>query len=305
MKKQKLNTTVNEDYKDVLKDAVLIAVEVHQWGNTKKIPPEKLRKITGKKLSKWVHTNKGLIDKEALTEINSRISAFRNIFKAYSLPFPITAIHLIPLPLLEECCEKADVAIDDILEARESFASEYQDYIKLAKEELGEELFDPNDYPDEIKNRFSASYRIIKLEVPGELAKVNPALYKAEMQKFKQTMIDTKSECILFLREAFLKELKAVIASLTGETEDGESKRIRSETTEKMEKFFEYFQTMDIFKDEEFFKIIKDTKNIMVGITSKDLRESDKLREMITKEMQKVAKVAEENIVELKRSIIL
>lgn len=301
--KQKLNT--NEEYKNVLSEAVLIAVEVHQWGNTKKIPPEKLRKITGKKLSKWVHTNKGLIDKEALADINSRISAFRNIFKAYSLPFPITAINVVPVTLLEECVEKADIAIDDILEAREEFANEYKHYIKLAKDELGEELFDPNDYPEDIKSRFSASYRIVKLDVPGELAKVNPALYKSEMQKFKQTMIETKNECVLFLREAFLKEIKSVIESLTGETEDGEQKRIRSETTEKMEKFMEYFQTRDIFKDEEFSKLIKDTRNIMVGITSKDLRESDKLREMITKEMKKVAKVAEENIIKYKRSIIL
>lgn len=302
--KPKLNV-IDESYENVLSEAVLIIKDINQWGNTKKIPNEKLRKITGKKLSKWVHSNKGLIDKEGVAAINSAITHFRNVFKSFALPFPIRTIDLIPIADLEKCCEEADAAIDLIEETKEEFASEYKEYIKLAKDELGEELFDPNDYPDDLKTRFGASYRIIKLGVPGELQKVNPALYKLEMQKFKDTMVEARNECILFLREGFLKEVQSVIASLTGETEDGEQKRIRSETTEKMEKFFDYFQSKNIFKDQEFFKLIKDTRAIMAGITSKDLRNSDKLREMITEEMQKVADIAEKNIVKFKRSIIL
>jgi hypothetical protein len=300
--KQKLN----EEFKSVLQDAVLVAVELHQWGNTKKIPAEVMKKITGKKLSKWVKTNKGLLDKEALTDVNSKINRVRSIFKAYSLPFPITAICLIPIALLEKACEEADAAIDDVHEARKELSANYKEYKKLAKEELEPDgLFDPNDYPDNIENRFDATYRIIKLEVPGELEKVNPALYKQEMQKFKDTMISTRDECMLFLRQGFLKEVKSVIASLTGETEDGEQKRIRSETVEKMDKFFEYFKTRDIFKDQEFFKLIKDTRATMAGITSKDLRDSEALKNHITEEMQKVANLAEKNIVKFKRGIIL
>ena len=304
--KPKLNV-VNEEYTNILENAVLFVKEVHQWGNTKKIPIEKLRKITGKKLSKWVHSNKGLLDKETIADINSRVAHFRNVFKSYALPFPISTIDMVCINDIEKCCIEADAAIEAVEEAVKEFLPNYKEYIKLAKEELGEELFDPNDYPDpdDIKTRFSASYRIVKLGVPSELEKVNPALYKSEMKKFQDTMTEAKNDCILFLREAFLKEVKNVIASLTGETEDGEQKRIRSETTEKMEKFFEYFQSKNIFQDKDFFKLIKDTRAIMAGITSKDLRNSEKLKEYITEEMQKVAEVAEKNIVKFKRSILL
>jgi hypothetical protein len=301
----KAKLSVNEEFKNVLSEAVLIVKDVNQWGNTKKIPNEKLRKITGKKLSEWVHSNKGLIDKDAVADINSKITAFRNVFKAYALPFPIRSIDLIPIKDVEKCCNDADKAIEEIEEAIEEFTSSYKKFIKLAKEELGDELFDPNDYPENIKDRFGASYKIIDISVPGELKKVNPTLYKQEITKFENTWTEAKNECILFLREGFLKEVKNVVASLTGETENGEQKRIRSETTEKIEKFFEYFQNKNIFKDEEFFKLIKDTRAIMVGITSKDLRDSEKLKDYIAEEMQKVADVAEKNIIKFKRSIIL
>ena len=43
----------------------------------------------------------------------------------------------------------------------------------------------------------------------------------------------------------------------------------------------------------------------MAGITSKDLRTSEKLKEYITEEMQKVANIAEKNILSFKRSILL
>ena len=69
--KAKLNVKTNGEFENVLNEAVLIATSISQWGNTKKISNEKLRKITGKKLSKWVHSNKGLIDKDAVADINS------------------------------------------------------------------------------------------------------------------------------------------------------------------------------------------------------------------------------------------
>ena len=239
--KAKLNVKTNGEFENVLSEAVLIATSISQWGNTKKISNEKLRKITGKKLSKWVHSNKGLIDKDAVADINSKISHFRSIFKSYALPFPIRSIDLIPIKDVDKCCNEADEAIDDIVLAVEKFVPGYKKFIKLAKEELGDELFDPNDYPENIKERFGASYKIIDISVPGELKKVNPKLYQQEIVKFENTWTEARNECILFLREGFLKEVKNVVASLTGETENGEQKRIRSETVEKIEKFFEYF----------------------------------------------------------------
>lgn len=301
----KENLNVNESYKNVLQNAILVNVTVNQWGNSKKISEEKLKKITGKTLSKRVKSSKELINREMLGELNSKINKVKLIFQANALPFPIRGIYLIPINLLEKTCEEADEAIEEMKDARKSFTKEYRQYIKDSKEELGEELFDPNDYPEQIENRFDVSYQLIKLDVPGELQGINPALYKAEMQKFKDTMTNTRNECILFLREAFLKEVKEVVNSLTATNEKGEKKAIRKETMDKMEKFFQFFQERDLFKDQDFFKLIKETKVLMAGIDSKDIKESDALKGYLVDEMKKVAKVAEQGITKFKRSITL
>jgi len=164
-------------------------------------------------------------------------------------------------------------------------------------------LFNPDDYPKNIESRFSCSYRFVKLSVPGELKTISAAMYKEEMIKFKETMEQTRNECILFLREAFLKELKSIIESLTREADDGKVAKIRSETVEKVENFFEAFKSKNIFEDEKLLQIIEDARNVMCGVTSKDLRNSDALRSLITNQIKQVADICEKSIVKYKRKI--
>jgi len=128
-------------------------------------------------------------------------------------------------------------------------------------------------------------------------------MYKEEMIKFKETMEQTRNECILFLREAFLKELKSIIESLTREADDGKVAKIRSETVEKVENFFEAFKSKNIFEDEKLLQIIEDARNVMCGVTSKDLRNSDALRSLITNQIKQVADICEKSIVKYKRKI--
>ena len=295
-----------EKYGNFLKNGTFCLIETHAWGNTKKIPEEKLKKITkNKELSKWVRANKGLIDKEALEDINSNIGRFRNIFKSRALPSPFTSIYVIPNDEIVEISEEADNIINDVKKAVKKFVPKYTQHIESAKEELGPNLFNPDDYPKDIENRFSCSYRFIKLSVPGELKTISSAMYKEEMIKFKETMEQTRNECILFLREAFLKELKGIIESLTRETNDGKVAKIRSETVEKVENFFEAFKSKNIFEDEKLLTIIEDARNVMCGVTSKDLRNSDALRSMITNQIKQVADICEKSIVKYKRKISL
>lgn len=293
-----------EKYGDFLKKGTFCLIETHAWGNIKKIPEDKLKKITkNKELSKWVRANKGLIDKEALEDINSNIGRFRNLFKSRALPSPFTSIYVIPNDDIMEVSEEADILIKNVDKSVKKFAPKYTEYIEAAKEELGPNLFNPDDYPKNIESRFSCSYRFVKLSVPGELKTISAAMYKEEMIKFKETMEQTRNECILFLREAFLKELKSIIESLTREADDGKVAKIRSETVEKVENFFEAFKSKNIFEDEKLLQIIEDARNVMCGVTSKDLRNSDALRNMITNQIKQVADICEKSIVKYKRKI--
>lgn len=289
---------------DITKLGVLCSLEKRTWSAIKRIPKEKLKNLASKKLSSWVKANKGLIDKNALTEINSKITKAINIIQGASLPFPIRGIWFVPKELVLGVSQQLDEVIEELNILVNKFADKYDDYIEAAREELGLDLFNEADYPQDIKSKFGIAYKFLELGVPGEIKKISPKLYNEEMVKFTNMMEQARNEGILFLREAFADCISSIVDSLKGKT-TGETKRIRSESVEKVEKFFEEFKSKNIFKDNELLKLIENGRDAIFGVSSKDLTNSDALRKHVTKEMEKVKEELEKSISSYKRKIVL
>lgn len=286
------------------KEAVLCALNTRCWGNSsKKVEQEKLKKLTGKELSKMLNHNKRVVNKKALADINAIITKARNTIKSYALPFPIDSVYLVPKSKVFELATKLDELIENLPIAVDVFADTYQERIMEAREDLGEVLFNEADYPTDIKNHFSISYRFLEMGVPGEFKEVSPDLYNKEMAKFKQMMEEARGECVIYLREAFVKELKGITDALTGQTEDGKAKRIREDTLQKVERFFDIFKTKNIFADTELLKEIESARRVMFGIEASDLKSSEKLKELIVKQIEKVSDTVENSIVKYRRKV--
>ena len=244
--------------------AVWLHIESKCWGNTKRIPLEKFQNITQEDLSEWVKSNKGLVDNKALEDIHSHITLFRNTIKMDALPCPIEGIYIIPKEKIVHLCEKLNEIVDSFQIAINDFVKNYEIFINKAEEELSKsDLFNRDDYPKDIKPRFDLNYRLFEMGVPGSLKNFAPDIYQDEMNKIQNLAEQTKHECILFLREGFAKIIKSIVGTLTGETDDGKSKRIRQNTIDKMDKFFETFKNQNIFKDDEFNKVIDDARKII------------------------------------------
>jgi hypothetical protein len=286
---------------DITKLGVLCILETHSWGASKRIPIEKINK--NEKLSKWIRANKGLIDKEALATINSKIGEAVNLVKNNALPFPIRGVNFIPKDLIIEISEKLNNMMIELNELINNFAEKYDEYVNAAKIELAD-FFNEEDYPQDIKSKFGLNYRFLELSVPGEVNKISPKLYKEEMDKFKNMMEQARHEGILFLREGFATVISSIVNSITG-VSTGESKGIRKESVEKVENFFEEFKNKNIFKDDELLQLIENARNAMFGVSSKDINQSEGLRKHITKEMEKVKDELEKSITSYKRKIIL
>ena len=168
-----------EKYGDFLKKGTFCLIETHAWGNTKKIPEDKLKKITkNKELSKWVRANKGLIDKEALEDINSNIGRFRNLFKSRALPSPFTSIYVIPNDDIMEVSEEADEVIESVKNSVKKFVPKYNEYIEAAKEEIKEAIKEADKAPKQkvssfLKNMFEEPTQGIKEQIEIFEAKEN------------------------------------------------------------------------------------------------------------------------------------
>lgn len=283
----------------------LCILSTKMWTASKKIPLDKVKRYGGLELQKWVRANKGLIDREALSDIGSIISKTRMLVKSLSLPFPVESVSFVPKDLVPTLAEKLEEKIKLLEDAIEILANNYNKFIDEAKEILEPEgLFDINDYPKNIKEKFDISYKFMEMSVPGKMSSISPKLYEQELIKFQNMVEETRNEGILFLREGFLKTVQAISKSLT-EKEEGETKRFRKATVEKIENFFEEFKSKNIFKDNELARIIESARDTMFGINIDDLKNSEGLRKHILKEMDGVEKMLEGSIQKYRRKITL
>ena len=277
----------------------LIHFETHTWQARKRLPKEISKQLTPEAEGDWTTVNKSLINKKHLSDINSIISDARLFVWNNANPFPIKGIHFIPNTRVDIVKQKLNECIIKLDKEIEKFTEEYEQYILEAEKILSPYgLFNPLDYPMDIKKRFSITYRFFELIIPSKLT---DEIYKEEQQKFIDLANETRNMGILALKEGFADIVTHLTDTLTGKL-DGESKRVRQEAINKFEEFWEIFQSKNIFKDNELEKIIKDAKEIMEGV-DKDALKDKELVKLVNDEMLKIKKEVDSSIVSFKRKI--
>jgi len=280
---------------------LLFVLETHAWGNQKKIPIEKLQQDTD--LYDWVRANKSLISNTALEGIQYCITKARNTIKTYALANISGGVFFVPANYVEKLSEKIDLIIEDLQELIEELETDFEKYKKMAKKELEPKgLYDEGDYPDNIGSKFGLSYRIITMGVPGELKSISPELYRQEVQKYKDTMETIKNESIVFLRESFLKTISTIVDNLKGR-ENGEPRRLKQSTLEKVEFFFSELKNKNIFQDSVLQSLVETAREAMIDVDIKDLKNSEDLRKEIQEKFSEVKEVLEGSIESFKRRI--
>ena len=279
------------------KNVVIFGIETHSWTASKKIPLEKLQKAANAELSEWVRANKTLIDKKNLADINSIITKFRNVLKSYSVPFMIQGMYLVKKENVLELIELLNELKEEIKKPIEELVKNYDKYKKEAEKILGPEFFNPFDYPDDIRSRFGIRYKVVDLSPSAILKDINMEVWKEQQNEIGKAIEQTKIEAMLITRKAFMKELEDVIGVLVGDNKNGKPKRIRSDTLEKFNKFYEAFTTkQNIFNDKELKQIIENAKNELEGISSKDLRDDVELKESVAEQIAEVGEILEKSI---------
>ena len=277
----------------------LIHFETHTWQARKRLPKEISKILTPEEEGDWVAANKSLINKKHLANINAIISDARIFVWNNANPFPIKGIHFIPKIRVDIVKKKLDQCILQLNNEVNKFEKEYEQHIIEAEKILSPHgLFNPMDYPTNIKNRFSITYRFFELVIPSKLT---DEMYEEEQQKFVDLANETRNMGILALREGFAEIVTHLTDTLTGKL-DGENKRIRQEAIDKFEEFWSIFQSKNIFKDNELEKIIKNAKEIMEGVDKDELKDKD-LAKLVNEEMLKVKDEIDSSIISFKRKI--
>jgi hypothetical protein len=213
----------------------------------------------------------------------------RNWIEAHALPSSFArGTYLVPLAMLDDIYAYLEVAKDRFSDAADDLAAEYDELIEQAEKRLGE-LFDADKYlpKDELRQRFTCTFRLLEFGLPGE-GKLTEFCKDKEMKKWLKEMESAESECKAALRTGLL-ELTQHLADILTPKEDGKKRNFHEATLTKVTDFLEVFSKRNVLNDNEMNKLVDKAKGVLHGKTHEAIKGDDALRTTVQDEMKKIA----------------
>lgn len=279
------NVNTNNNFGDVFKKGCLVSLSISTYGGTVKVDK---KTVKDRMQTKNVKASKFLLPAKSLADINSAAGSARNWLKMISLPFPIKGAVFVPFDLVEKIDNTLTSKKVEFENAVEDFTGKYEDLIDEIRPDLqAAGLFNENDYPRNINDKFSFSWRFITIDTPGENQYLSPEFIKKEQDKFKDTMKTARDMATAALREEFIGLVNNAVDRLT--IKDGEKKKIfKASTIDNFGEFFETFTSRNCFGDKDLQDIVEKVEDIMFGVSPEDMRSDDDFRKEISKSLAKV-----------------
>jgi hypothetical protein len=281
----KLTTTKSANEIDLFDLGTLIQFETHAWRATKKLPKEVAARISTQKESDWIRATKNLINKKHLTQIYSKINEARQFITDAANPFPITGVYFLHYDRVNEANEILKIFKKDLDELKKEFSKNLSEYIVEAKKILEPDgLFNPSDYPVEIENSFSISWRFFTLTIPSQLKE---DIKEQESNNFNKLIEETQKLVVQTMRNGFLEIITDLTDTLSGKL-DGEKKRMNQGKIEKIIEFMDKFKRKDIFGDAELEELIVKAKDLVTGVDYKEIQKDRDLLNLLNTEMKEI-----------------
>jgi len=284
--------------KKIFESGCLISLSASRWGNFRKIQSELVSIPVANK--EWASASKKLISNEALKPINKQYNKAKKKIESHSLPFPIRGVWFIPKELISELDEYLTECKSEFNKEVEKLGEKWDELLQEAEENL-DELYNPSQYPVDIRSRFNLEWRFFHFDIPSsKLGILSRHQYEKEVQKMIDTINEAEKMAIIALRTEMLDMLKHAVHKLS----DGEAKRLHKSTIGRFHEFFRTFKNRNIFQDDELSEIVELAEEIVGDITIEDVKEDEHLKEEIAEYMEVLHEELENSMIaKPKRSV--
>ncbi|WP_028314656.1 DUF3150 domain-containing protein [Desulfatibacillum aliphaticivorans] len=277
----------------IFKKACLVQFSASVWQGTRMIDPALMESLGQN--SDWVKARKRLINPELLGPIKTAVHQARNNIQKHALPFPITALYLIPKESLTMIDETLQQFKERFWAKVNEFEAHYEEAREEAKAVLGE-LWNETDYPSDVTAKFNFEWRFLILDVPSKSSVLPPEVYAREKEKFQSLMEETRT----LAAEALAKEMGDIVHNLS-ERLSGGNKTLSSNMLNKLKEFLDAFETKNIFENERLTELVTQTREIVGGVTPYGLRYNESIRQRISTDMANLKSAIDEAIEDLPR----
>lgn len=263
----------------IFEKGCLVQLSVSIWGGRIKLPSSALQVDADPAL---IRATKFLVDRECLKPVERVRNEARGDLYEKTLPFPIPGVLFIPKDLIGKIDEKLKKYQTDFNEQAEAFSRNYDLFMQGARLRLNS-LYDPDDYPADIRSKFSFSWRFLMLDAPGRSGVLTPEIYEREQEKFQKTIEEFHELAGATLRTRFAEMVDHVVDRLSGE-----KKVFRDSLIENIRGFLSDFSQLNINDDTALESQVNRCKAILEGVDPRTLRSDEGFRNEVAKKMETV-----------------
>ena len=279
-------------HENIFEKACLVQMSTSMWQGTRALDPAVMQQVNNN--STWLKGRKFLINPELLGPIKTAVHrARKEAIVAHTLPFPITGLYLVPKDSIESIESKMAFFRDRFWEKVNEFESIYDDARQEARQILGD-LFDSEEYPDNIQEKFKFNWKFITITMPGKSMILSPEIYEREKEKFISMVEEAREMGIRALHQELSENVEYLMTRLSGT--NGKVKILKSAMFNRMNKFLEDINTKNIFDDQRLQELAHQARKVLDNTDSVSIKYNENLRNHLHDQMAQLKTAIDESI---------
>jgi hypothetical protein len=287
--------------------AAAVRVRLRWWGVHRALSPQQKEEMSAVASAdaRLLTAGKKLIDQrhEAVRRLTSVQTRLSNYWRGLTLRYTEPGIRLIRQADIESFLHGMEGYRDELAEAENGLDVAYEEIKDDARRGLGR-LFDPGDYPQQVRGLFGVEWDFPSVEPPSYLMRIAPEVYEQERQRVAARF----DEAVRLAEQAFATEFARLLAHLTerlGDCHGGQRRIFRDSSVTNLAEFFQRFGQLNVRSNPDLDRLVAQAQELVRGVTPQELRDNDGLRRMIASEMEGVQARVEQMIVDAPRRRIV
>lgn len=294
----------------VLQRHIWLTLRCHYMGNNRKVDLKKLVKAAaphGRTSESEVTLDEKvfraviyLLNPKVLAPVRYQVNRAKSLLRSRA----IAASHIfgertymIPSDKASEIDQQLLGIAADVYVAAAELASRYDAAIEEQRIAAGP-MFDRSKYPtkEEVKQAFSLDWDYVRFDSPDELETIDSAMARRSNARYEARLSSMFDETIRIMREEALE----VVGDLEHKLEpdkNGDKKALHPSALKELQTYLENLPSRNMGNDTRLVDAMARITAISKGLTVKDIRSSDALRQQI-KEAAAATKAALGTLVE-------
>jgi hypothetical protein len=215
-----------------------------------------------------------------LTSLRTRIVSY---WKGLTLPYVEPGVRLIRQGDVETFAHTMEGFKDELTQAEADLDAAYPEIQADARQRLGR-LYNPDDYPPEVRGLFAVAWDFPSVELPGYLMRLSPELYRQEQERVAARF----EEAVRLAEQAFVNELARLVSHLTERLTagpDGQRKVFRDSAVSNLLEFFDRFKALNVRSNAQLDELVEQAQQVVRGVGPQELRDNEGLRQHVAAQL--------------------